>query len=123
MNTIRFTFDAKNPNESLDSFKELLKCMQNPHFDSAYIKYDSEVGTGNPEFPLILMSHATNREIQVSGIAIGPRRHISKQHINPYLSSATIEILRIAGFKVGESIQNMILMEPKLHVTIWNNIE
>lgn len=121
MNTIRFTFDANNPNESLDSFKELLKCMQNPHFDSAYIKYDSEADTGNPEFPLILMSHATNREIQVSGIAIGPRRNIAEEHIHPYLSSATIEILRLAGFKMGEAVQNMILFEPRLHVTIWND--
>ena len=121
MNTIRFTFDAKNSKESLESFNELLKCMQNPHFDSAYIKYDSEVGTANPEFPLLLMSHATNREVQVAGIAIGPRRNIAEEHIHPYLSSATIEILRLAGFKMGEAIQNMILLEPKLHVTIWND--
>ena len=123
MKPVKFNFDSNNPNESLDNFKELLKCMQNPRFDSAYIKYESNVGADNPKFPLVLLSNSDKYEIHVGGGTIGPRRNISKEHINPYLSSATIEILRIAGFKVGESIQNMILMEPKLHVTIWNNIE
>lgn len=120
MKPVTFAFDSENPNESLDNFKELLKCMQNPRFDSAYIKYDSNVGADNPEFPLVLLSNSDKHEIHVSGVTIGPCRNISREHVNP---SATIEILRIAGFKVGEAIQNMLLMEPKLHVTIWNNIE
>ena len=77
MKPVKFNFDSNNPNESLDNFKELLKCMQNPRFDSAYIKYDSNVGADNPKFPLVLLSNSDKYEIHIGGVTIGPRSIIA----------------------------------------------
>lgn len=123
MKTIRFKYDPMNPHDSLESFKNLLCCMRNPVFDSARLIYDSTSGNSNPEFPLVFRSDSTNQEIKIAGVSCGPRTNISDEHIHPYTSSATLEFLKAANFKVGEAITNMILFEPKLNVTIWNNIE
>ncbi len=119
MKTIGFRFDHADSEASLESFCNLIKCMRNPHFDSAYIKFDSKV-SNNPEFPLILKSKSANQEIKVSGVTIGPQFYYTNgQH--ELLSASTLKILSLAGFKVNQSIQNMILHEHKLHVTIWND--
>lgn len=122
MKTICFTYDPTNPHGSLENFKNLLCCMNNPIFDSARLIYDS-TGSSNPEYPLVFRANSSDQEVKVAGVSCGPRTDISNEHIHPYTASATLEFLKAANFKVGEAITNMILFEPKLNVTIWNNIE
>jgi hypothetical protein len=121
MKTIGFCFVQENADASLESFRNLLKCMQNPHFDSAYIKYSDTRSEDNPEFPLILKSNSANQEIKVSGVTIGPTFCYCTSGQRELLSASTLKILSLAGFKVNQSIQNMILGERELHVTIWND--
>lgn len=121
MKTICFRFDHADSEASLESFRNLLKCMQNPHFDSAYIKYSDTQSKDNPEFPLILKSNSANQEIKVSGVTIGPTFCYCASGQHELLSVSTLKILSLAGFKVNQSIQNMILGERELHVTIWND--
>lgn len=111
MKTIRFNFDSTNAGDSLESLRALLRCMQNPTFSSASLRY-----TSNLEFPLVLRVEDTTQELWISGVVCEPKSNISRKRMRPY----TLDILKVANFKIGEPLAKMILSEPQLNVTIWN---
>lgn len=111
MKTIRFNFDSTNPKDSLENLSTLLRCMRNPTFSSASLKYTSDL-----EFPLVLSVEDTAQELWISGVVYEPKSNISRKRMRPY----TLDILKVANFKIGDPLAKMILSEPQLNVTIWN---
>lgn len=119
MKTIKFNFDTDNYIPSIKSFEELLRCMNHPHFDSAYIEYDTHIE--NSLYPLVLTANSTKQQIMVSGVTIGPIKTESGSMLVPLSSTATVELLRKAKFNMGQAITGAIHNELALKITIHND--